>query len=105
MPLARHVARVDGHLTIVHFAQTAAPLPGDPDRLPPGLGKGRGIEHQHAIGLSQLLAHFAPQRVSPGGIIPLIPPAKTLPPHTVLAQIKTERVPALPLHPPTHTPT
>src|SRR5229473_453440 len=91
MPLARHVAHVDGHWTMVPLAQTAAPLPGYPDRLPPGLGKGRGIEHQHAIGLSQWLAHLAPQRVSQGGIIPVIPADKTWQPQAVLATMIRDR--------------
>src|SRR6266581_5709780 len=91
MTLARHIAHVDGHLTIVDFAPTTAPLPSHPDRLPPGLGKRRGIEDQHAIGLAQVLAHWAPQRVPQEGIIPVIPADKTLPPQAVLAKMIRER--------------
>src|SRR6266705_1370627 len=91
MTLARHIAQVDGHLTIVDFAQTTAPLPSHPDRLPPGLGKRRGIEDQHAIGLAQVLAHLAPQRVSQGGLIPVSPADKTLQPQAVLAKMIRDR--------------
>ena len=55
------------------------------------VSKGRGIEHQHAIGLSQLLAHLAPQRVSQGGIIPVIPADTTLQPQAVLATMIRDR--------------
>ena len=60
-------------MTVVHLAQPATPLPGDPHRLPTGLRKPRGIAHQHAIGLSHMRLDVVPQRLSQGRIVPRTP--------------------------------
>ena len=61
MFLSRHVAHEDTHLAVLDFTQSAAPLPGDADRLAPLLGKRRGVEYDHAVGLAQLLADLPGQ--------------------------------------------
>jgi hypothetical protein len=76
--LSGDVAHVNGHLTTVHFAQTTTPLPGHTHRLATGLGKPRGIEHQHAVSLSQVRLDLTSQRRSQARIVPRIPANKSL---------------------------
>src|SRR5512132_3552582 len=76
---------------MVDLAQTTAPLPSHPDRLPPGLGPRRGIADPHALGVAQVRAHLAPQRGPQGGIVPIIPAAKTWQPQAVLATMIRDR--------------
>ena len=61
MFLACHVTHVDPYLAVLNFAQSAAPLLADAHRLGSFLGKPRGVEHDHAIGFTQLLADLARQ--------------------------------------------
>ncbi len=68
---ARDVAQGAGSWTVVDLPQAATPLPGHAHRLATGFWKRRGIEHQHAIALSQLRANVVKQRLSPGGIGPI----------------------------------
>ena len=78
MALSGDIAQVDRHLTVVHFAQATTPLTGHPHRLPAGLGKCRGITHQHPIALSPVPVHLADQRRAQGRIVPLGPADEAL---------------------------
>src|SRR5713101_3151782 len=71
--LARDVSQVHGHLAVVNFAQAATPLTGHAHRLATGLGKPRGIEHQHSITLSHVRLDLPAPLRSQGLIVPLMP--------------------------------
>jgi hypothetical protein len=71
-------AQVDGDMTVINFAQLAAPLLGDLHRLPTRSWKARGIEHQDAIGLFQVRLDLLPQHLSQGFVVPLIPADEAL---------------------------
>jgi hypothetical protein len=70
----------------VNFAQAATPLTGHAYRLATGLGKPRGIEHQHSITLSQVRLDLTAQLLSQGLIVPLMPANEALKRQTGLAK-------------------
>ena len=86
MARARHVAHVDGDLTGVDLAQAATPLARHPHRLSTRLGKPSGIEHQHAVGLSQVLCDLARQLLAQGHILPRSPANAALQGQAVLSK-------------------
>ena len=73
MALARDVPQRDRDLTMVDVAQAATPLACHAHRVGPGRGKGRRLQHQHAIGLAQGLRDLARQCLPQEGSIPLGP--------------------------------
>jgi hypothetical protein len=54
MALTRDVRHGHTDLTVLFLAQSATPLPRHPDTPGPLLGEGRGIEHDHAVGSTQV---------------------------------------------------
>src|SRR2546421_407863 len=70
---------------------TAVPSHRHPHGLGPGLCKRRGIEHEHAIGLSQLLCNLADQLLAQGGVIPLCPTDEALERQALLAKSVCDR--------------
>jgi len=67
----RDVAQVDADLTVVEFAEPAAPLPLHTHRLRPFLGEGRRVKDQHPIGFAQLRPHLPRQFRQQGAVFPL----------------------------------
>src|SRR4029453_5024358 len=55
--MARGIASEHPDLTIVDLAKGTTVLPRDPHRVRALFDKARLIEHQHAIGLTQLIGH------------------------------------------------
>jgi hypothetical protein len=68
--LGRNVAQVDADLTVLHLAQTAAPLPRHTHRVFALLGKRRRIQDQYAVGAAEFPAHFLRQLPEQGPVVP-----------------------------------
>lgn len=66
----RHVGQEDAGLAVLDLAQPAALLAGHAAGLLALLGESRGIEHEHAVGVAQLVADVTAQLAEHGGIIP-----------------------------------
>src|SRR5688572_720497 len=71
VPFRRHVSQIHPHLTVVDFPQASTSLPGHADRLSARLGKGGGIEDQHAVRFSLLRADVPGQFFTQWQILPL----------------------------------
>ena len=78
-------------MTVVDLAQPATPLARHAHRLGPGLGKARGIEHQDAISLAELLGDLSGQLLAQGGILPRRPANEALQGQAVLSKAIRDR--------------
>jgi len=67
---AGDVGQVHADLTVLDLPEPPAPLPLDPDRGGPVLGKGGRVEHQHGVRLAQLSADLAGQFGHQRSVIP-----------------------------------
>jgi hypothetical protein len=70
MSLARDVRHVHADLTVLLLAGSAAPLPLHADRGGPLLGEGRGVKHDHAVGLPQVGTDLPGERQEQGRVAP-----------------------------------
>src|SRR5260370_20100172 len=66
----RDIGEKDTDLAIIDFAETATPLAGDATGLLALLGEGRGVEHEHAVGVAQFGGDVAAQFGQDGVIGP-----------------------------------
>jgi hypothetical protein len=70
MFFTRCVRQIDAHLAILELAESATPLTRHTYRLGPLLGKGRGIEHDHAVRFAQVVANLRGKRLEQALIVP-----------------------------------